>query len=180
MKGCSRCRLCSDCSLSVQTAVISGSCTERVRRKGNFVSLSRITLSVLHRDCVLFFSNFLYAVDLERAFGWLVRDVPYVDNWRTRWTQTYARCVVIIARPRAELRAIALSQTPRTLQWQFILSTRRGQLLLTAGPPAVQQSIDISCPLGPQQQNHSSSVRRANAVTDIRMDGRTDERPTVA
>jgi len=33
------------------------------------------------------------------------------------------------------------------------------RLLLTAGPPAVQQTIDTSWQPGPQQQTHSNGVR---------------------
>jgi len=53
------------------------------------------------------------------------------------------------------------------------------RLLLTAGPPAVQRSIDISWLLGPQQQTRLAAARwdrRSNGQTD----GRTDGRPTVA
>jgi len=46
------------------------------------------------------------------------------------------------------------------------------RLLLTAGPPAVQQSIDISWPLGPQQQIYSSGVRRPHET-----EGQTDPTP---
>jgi len=53
------------------------------------------------------------------------------------------------------------------------------RLLLTAGPPAVQQSIDISWLPGPQQQTRSSGVRRPDG-TDRQTYGRTDGRPTVA
>ena len=38
--------------------------------------------------------------------------------------------------------------------------------------PAVQQSTDISCPPGPQQQTHSSGVRRPNDGTDRWTDAR--------
>jgi len=38
-------------------------------------------------------------------------------------------------------------------------------------PPLLKQSIDISCPPGPQQQTCSSGVRRANGT-----DGQTDRR----
>jgi len=38
--------------------------------------------------------------------------------------------------------------------------------------PVVQQSIDISCPSGPQQQTRSSGVRRPDG-TDRQTDGRT-------
>jgi len=60
-------------------------------------------------------------------------------------------------------------------------ATRRATalLLLTAGPPAVQQSIDISWPSGPQQQTRSSGVRMTG-LTDRQTDGRTDGRPTIA
>jgi len=53
------------------------------------------------------------------------------------------------------------------------------RLLLTAGPPAVQQSIDISWPPGPQQQTSSSGMRRPDE-TDGQTHRRTDGRPTVA
>jgi len=46
------------------------------------------------------------------------------------------------------------------------------RLMLTAGPPAVQQSIDISWPLGPQQQTYSSGVRRPHET-----EGQTDPTP---
>jgi len=39
--------------------------------------------------------------------------------------------------------------------------------------PLLQQSIDISCPLGPQQQTCSSSVRRLDG-TDRQTDGQTE------
>jgi len=45
-----------------------------------------------------------------------------------------------------------------------------------AAAPAVQQSIDFSCPPGAQQQTRSSGVRRTNDGTDRQTDGR----PTVA
>ena len=48
-------------------------------------------------------------------------------------------------------------------------------LLLTADLSAVQQSIDISWPPGPQQQTRSSRVRRPD-WTDGQRDGRTDGR----
>jgi len=38
------------------------------------------------------------------------------------------------------------------------------QLLLTAGPPAVQQSINVFWPPGPQQQTHCSVVRRPDGT----------------
>ena len=44
-------------------------------------------------------------------------------------------------------------------------------LLLTAGPPAVQQSIDISQLPGPQQQTRSCGMRRPDGT-----DGQTDVR----
>ena len=47
--------------------------------------------------------------------------------------------------------------------------------LLTAGPPAMQQSIDIFWLPGPQQQTRSSGVRRPDGT-----DRRTDGRSTVA
>jgi len=55
------------------------------------------------------------------------------------------------------------------------------QLLLTAGLPAVQQSIDrpISWPPGPQQQTRSSGVRRPDG-RDERTGGQTDGRLTDA
>jgi len=40
----------------------------------------------------------------------------------------------------------------------------------------VQQSIDISCPPGPQQQTRRSGVRRPNDGTDGQTDGRTPDR----
>jgi len=43
------------------------------------------------------------------------------------------------------------------------------RLLLTAGQPAVQQSIGIFWPPGPQQQTRSSGERRPNGQTDGRM-----------
>jgi len=48
-------------------------------------------------------------------------------------------------------------------------------LLLTAGPPAVQQSIDITRPPGPQQETSSSGMPRPD-----RTDGGTHGRRTVA
>jgi len=51
------------------------------------------------------------------------------------------------------------------------------RVLLTAGPPAVQQSIDIFCLPGPQQQTCRSGVQRPNVGTDGQTDGRTDARP---
>jgi len=48
-------------------------------------------------------------------------------------------------------------------------------LLLTADLSAVQQSIDISWPPGPQQQTRSSRLRRPD-WTDGQRDGRTDGR----
>ena len=48
---------------------------------------------------------------------------------------------------------------------------------------AMQQSIDISCPPGAQQQTRTSGVQPANSgtdrQTDRQTDGRTDGRPTV-
>jgi len=44
-------------------------------------------------------------------------------------------------------------------------------------PPAVQQSIDFSCPPGPQQQTHSSSVRWPNDAADRQTDTRQFHRP---
>jgi len=49
-------------------------------------------------------------------------------------------------------------------------------LLLIAGPPAVQQSIDISCSPGLQQQTRRSDVRRPNDGTDRQTGGQTDGR----
>jgi len=46
-------------------------------------------------------------------------------------------------------------------------------LLPSAGWPAVQQPIDISCPAGAQQQTRSSGVRRSNDGTDRQTDRRT-------
>ena len=43
-------------------------------------------------------------------------------------------------------------------------------------PPLLQQSIDISCSPGPQQQTYSSGVRRPSG-TDRQTDGRTDTVP---
>ena len=40
----------------------------------------------------------------------------------------------------------------------------------------VQQSIDISCPPGPQQQTRRSGVRRPNDGTEGRTHGRTPDR----
>jgi len=40
------------------------------------------------------------------------------------------------------------------------------------GRHAVQQSIDIACPRGAQQQTRRSSVRRENGGTDRQTDGR--------
>jgi len=56
------------------------------------------------------------------------------------------------------------------------------RLLLTAGPPAMQQSIDISCLSDPQQQTRCSGVRWANNGIDRQRQtyretvGRTDTR----
>jgi len=49
-------------------------------------------------------------------------------------------------------------------------------LAFAAVGPALQQLINISCPLGPQQQTHHSTVWQPNDVTDRR----TDIRPTVS
>jgi len=46
------------------------------------------------------------------------------------------------------------------------------RLLLNACAPAVQQSTDVFCPPGPQQQTRNSSVRWPDG-TDGRTDGRT-------
>ena len=43
--------------------------------------------------------------------------------------------------------------------------------------PAVQQSIDISCQSGPQQQTRRRSGRRPNDGTDRRTGGQTDTQP---
>jgi len=51
------------------------------------------------------------------------------------------------------------------------------RLLLTAGSPAMQQSIDISWPPGPQQQTHSSGAWRPDG-TDRRTDGRRTDAQT--
>ena len=48
------------------------------------------------------------------------------------------------------------------------------RLLMTAGRLAVQQSIDVSWPPGPQQQTRSSGVRRPDG-TDRRTDRRTPD-----
>jgi len=48
------------------------------------------------------------------------------------------------------------------------------RLLLTADPPAVQQSIDISWQPGPQQQTRGSGVRQPDG-TDGQTDGRTPD-----
>jgi len=53
-------------------------------------------------------------------------------------------------------------------------------LLLTAGPPAVQQSIDVTWLSGPQQQTRTSGVRRRMEQTGRRRDDQTHGRPTVA
>jgi len=53
-------------------------------------------------------------------------------------------------------------------------------LLLTAGPPAVQQSIDVTWLSGPQQQTRTSGVRRQMEQTGRRRDDQTHGRPTVA
>ena len=42
----------------------------------------------------------------------------------------------------------------------LLLSAAAARLLLTAGPPAVQQSIEISWPPGPRQQTDCNGVRR--------------------
>jgi len=49
------------------------------------------------------------------------------------------------------------------------------RLLLTAGPPAVQQSIDISWLPGSQHKTRSSGVQPPGG-TDEHTDGRTDGR----
>jgi len=49
-------------------------------------------------------------------------------------------------------------------------------LLQIVGSPAVQQSIDVSWPPGPQQQTRSSGVRLPNGGTDRQTDGRTPDR----
>jgi len=52
-------------------------------------------------------------------------------------------------------------------------------LLLTAAPPAVQQSIGIFWPPGPRQQTRSSGVRPPDGrdgQTEGQADGRTDRR----
>ena len=48
------------------------------------------------------------------------------------------------------------------------------RLLLTSGPPAVQQSIDMSWRPGPQQQTHTNGARQASG-TDGQTDGRTPD-----
>jgi len=51
------------------------------------------------------------------------------------------------------------------------------RLLLTAGPPAVQQSIHVSCQPGPQQQTGITGVRWIGQTykrTDRQTDRRTD------
>jgi len=54
-------------------------------------------------------------------------------------------------------------------------------LLLTAGPPAVQQSIDrISWLPGPQRQNRRSGVRWPVGRTDRRTNARQLRRPCSA
>jgi len=44
---------------------------------------------------------------------------------------------------------------------------------------ATQQSIDISCPPGTQQQTLTSNLRRVSDGTDGQTDKSTDGRPTV-
>jgi len=44
--------------------------------------------------------------------------------------------------------------------------------------PAVQQSIDISCLLGPQQQTRRTMLQQSIAGTDRQTDGRTPYRYT--
>jgi len=46
----------------------------------------------------------------------------------------------------------------------FAAAHRAAALLLTVGPPAVQQSIDISWPQGSQQRTRSSGVRDRRTV----------------
>jgi len=48
------------------------------------------------------------------------------------------------------------------------------RLLLTAHPPRVKQSINISCPPGQRQQTRSSSTRLPNG-TDRQTDGQTPD-----
>jgi len=49
------------------------------------------------------------------------------------------------------------------------------EAMCSAAAPAVQQSIDISNPPGPQQQTHRTLLQRANG-TEKRTDGRTPYR----
>jgi len=46
-------------------------------------------------------------------------------------------------------------------------------VLLIVSPPAVQQSINISCTPGPQQQTLCSGMQQSSG-TDRQMDGQTD------
>jgi len=48
-------------------------------------------------------------------------------------------------------------------------------VLLIVSPPAVQQSINISCTPGPQQQTLCSGMQQSSG-TDRQMDGQTDRR----
>jgi len=50
-------------------------------------------------------------------------------------------------------------------------------LVLTAGPPAVLQSIDVYWSPGPQQQTRRSGMQRSVDGTDRQTDGRTDAVP---
>jgi len=48
-----------------------------------------------------------------------------------------------------------------------------GAAAAAAGRPAVQQSIDISCAPGAQQQTHRTPLLRSTNGTDRRTDGRS-------
>jgi len=60
------------------------------------------------------------------------------------------------------LRQLKTWHCPHLLLWAVL---RRA-----VAAPAVQQSIDISCPLGPQQQTRRTLLQRTNGT-----DRRTDE-----
>jgi len=64
------------------------------------------------------------------------------------------------------------------LQFVRLLRRAAAKLLLTAGTPSVQQSIDISWPPGPQQQTRRRGVQRPDKTdrqTDREADGRMPE-----
>ena len=104
--------------------------------------------------------------------GWTDQDTVCGSGFWARGTMYPTRCTLV---PPGEFKGIICAATAMSAVATILVVTYcYDYWLLIGGPPATQQSIDISCSPGPQQQTCRGSVRRPDG-TDRWTDGRTTD-----